>query len=219
MPPDTHSPWIFCRDEVDLLEEDIDEIYDVYQSQDGKVKTMEQAVMREQLDTEEWAEKEFALHMDFKWLMNKESGKSKEDDVEDVLFCDTTRPVFYEQVFRYIERVFAYATDLHARGGDTREHAFRIRINAKMVPIKCAVATSEESYGDPKSQAMAKKEYQLALVYLDRILLSLAFLAAEGDACAYAFLAPGTHMRRTLQQCVNRLSDHRHGFSSLLDSP
>lgn len=212
---DSQSPWTFERDEVDLLEEDIDDLYDSHQSLDGKIKTMEEAVILEQLETEERAEAEFALHVDVKWLSKRKEEKQaweKSFQPEQDLSCDTERPPFYETLFRFVDQVFLFATDLHKRGGNAAEHAFRVRMNIKMVPIKCAIAMSEETHEDPLSQAMAKKEYKLALVYLDRILISLAFLGAEGNDHAHAFLAPGIQMKRVLQQHLTRLGNHRSGF-------
>lgn len=210
---------MFRRDEVDLLEEDIDDIYDLHESISGRVQTMEQVIIAEQLDTEEQADSELAMQMDLKWLMNPRAEKplweSHNDRVnqEDDLVCDTQRPPFYEQLFRYADQVFIYASDAYARKGHSKEHAFRVRVNIKMVPIKCAIALSEETHDDPLSIALAKKEFSLAIVYLERILISLAFMAAEGDDQAHAFLAPGTQIKRHLQQYLTRLLNNRRGFT------
>lgn len=216
---DPNTPWIFRRDEVDLLEEDIDDIYDLHQSTHGRIQTMEQVVISEQLDTEEQADAELAMQMDLKWLLNPRTEKplweSRNDraNQEDDLSCDAHRPPFYEQLFRFADQVFFYATEVYERKNSSKENAFRIRVNVKMVPIKCAVALSEELHDDPLSFALAKKEFALALVYLDRILISLAFMAAEGDDHAQAFLAPGTQMRHHLQQYLTRLLNNRRGFT------
>jgi hypothetical protein len=216
---DAKFPWSFERDEVDLLEEDIDEIYRTYQSPKGEVKTIEQAIILEQLETEERAEAEFSLMMGVKGFFKKSEEKtvwgysSTEERVPEQSFsCETSRSPFYEHVFRFSEKVFVYAQDAYAHGGNKKEHAFRLRLNVKMIPIKCAVAMSEEMHDDPLSIAMAKKEYKLAIVYTERILISLAFLAADGDVRAKAFLAPGTHIKHVLQQHFLRLNNERRGF-------
>ena len=215
---DPLSPWMFRRDEIDLLEEDVDDLYDIHQSNDNRVETMEQMLIEEQLDTEEQAEAEFEHHMDVNWLLSgsaeKHFGISNKDPLDDDqdLSCDSYRPPFYEPLFLFVDEVFAYATRVHAKGGSTAELAFRVRINIKLVPIKCAIAVSEEMRDDPMSLAVAKKEYKLALVYLDRVLISLAFLAAEGDAYAQVFLAPGTKLKQIIMQNASRLNHRPRGF-------
>jgi hypothetical protein len=213
-------PWSFERDEVDLLEEDIDEIYRTYQSPKGEVKTIEQAIILEQLETEEHAEAEFSLMMGMKEFFKRSQEKtfwehsSKEERADELsISCETSRSPFYEHVFRFSENVYAYAKEVYAQGGNKTEHAFRLRLNVKMIPIKCAVAQSEEMHDDPLSIAMARKEYKLAIVYTDRILLSLAFLAADGDVRAKAFLVPGAHIKHVLQQHYLRLNNERRGFT------
>jgi hypothetical protein len=220
---DPQSPWIFRRDEVDLLEEDIDDIYDLHQSGQGRIQTMEQAIISEQLDTEEQAEAEFAMQIDMRNGTRFSSEKSvwevraEKMREEDDLVCDVQRSPFYEQVFRFADDAFVYASEVYARKNNDAENAFRIRINVKMVPIKCAIAFSEELHVDPMSLALARKEFTLAIVYLDRVLLSFAFMAAAGDERAQTFLAPGTKMKQILQQYLTRLLNHRRGGLNLYE--
>lgn len=220
---DPQSPWMFRRDEVDLLEEDIDDIYDLHQTSNGRFQTMEQIIISEQLDTEEQADAEFAMQMDVRNLTRFHSEKSpwethaekmrEEDDLE----CDVQRSPFYEQLFRFADEAFVYASEVYARKNDDAENAFRIRVNVKMVPIKCAVAFSEELHDDPVSLALAKKEFALAIVYLERVLISFAFIAAAGDERAQTFLAPGAHMKHVLQQYLTRLLNHRRSGLNLYE--
>lgn len=222
---DQQNPWIFRRDEVDLLEEDIDDIYDLHESSNGRIQTMEQALISEQLDTEEQAEAEFAMRMDIKWLLKPRTEKhlweSKTDrlreEEDDDLTCDAHRPPFYEQLFRFADHAFVYASHVYERKDHAAEHAFRIRINVKMVPIKCAVALSDVMYDDPMSLELAKKEFALAIIYLERVLISFAFMAAEGDEHAQSFLSPGTQLKQILQQYLTRLLHKRPGFSEGYD--
>lgn len=214
---------MFRRDEVDLLEEDIDDIYDLHQSSNGRIQTMEQVIISEQLDTEEQADAEFAMQMDVRNLIRSRTEKPswetraermrEEDDLE----CDVQRSPFYEQLFRFADEAFVYASEIYARKNDDAENAFRIRVNVKMVPIKCAVAFSEELHDDPMSLALAKKEFALAIVYLERVLISFAFIAAAGDERAQTFLAPGSHMKQGLQQYLTRLLNHRRGGLNLYE--
>lgn len=220
---DPQSPWIFRRDEVDLLEEDIDDIYDIHQSSRGRIQTMEQAIISEQLDTEEQADAEFTIQMDLRNITRSRAEKSswelraekmrEEDDLE----CDVQRSPFYEQVFRFADEAFVYASEVYARKNADAEHAFRVRVNVKMVPIKCAIALSEELHEDALSIALARKEFALAIVYLDRVLLSFAFMASAGDDRAQSFLKPGAHMKQILQQYLTRLLNHRRGGLNLYE--
>ncbi|OGL97921.1 hypothetical protein A2318_03900 [Candidatus Uhrbacteria bacterium RIFOXYB2_FULL_45_11] len=220
---DPQSPWMFRRDEVDLLEEDIDDIYDLHQSSNGRIQTMEQAIISEQLDTEEQADAEFTMQMDLRNVTRLRTEKSaweiqaekmrEEDDLE----CDVQRSPFYEQLFRFADEAFVYASEVYLRKDDAAEHAFRVRVNVKMVPIKCAIALSEELHDDVLSLALARKEFALAIVYLDRVLISFAFMAAAGDDRAQSFLKPGTHMKQILQQYLTRLLNNRRGGLNLYE--
>lgn len=221
--PDPHFPWSFRRDEVDLLEEDIDDLYDLHQSTSGRIQTMEQAIISEQLDTEEQADAEFTIRMDMRVFVNREGQKGGKGasvgvplvsthEEEDDLSCDASRPPFYEQLFQFADRVFVFASEAYARKDAEREHAFRVQINVKMVPIKCANALSDELHHDLVSLELAKKEYTLALVYLERILVSLAFMATEDHPEAQTFLAPGMQFKKTLIQHLTRLDRDRRGF-------
>lgn len=206
---------MFHRDEVDLLEEDIDDLYDLHESRDGRIQTMEQAIISEQLDTEEFAEADFAMHIDMRWLTDPKKevppwdARNERVCNEESLKCDVERPPFYEHVFRFADHAYAYAMGVYDRKQASAEHAFRVCINVKMVPIKCANGIFEETYDDPMSRAVAKKEFRLAIVYLERVLISFAFLASEGDEHAHAFLAPGSHLKHILEQHLARLSNRR----------
>lgn len=216
---DPLSPWMFRRDEIDLLEEDMDDLYDLHDSAKEEQETMEQMLISEQLDTEESAEVEFTHQMDIKWLlhkspdqMNQRFEKDREEDEQDISF-DPHRPPYYEQMFRFVNEVFTFATEMHQKGGEPAELAFRVLINIKLVPIKCAIAVSEELHDDPMSLAVAKKEYCLALVYLDRVLISLAFLGANGNMRAQSFLAPGTKLKQIIMQNAAQLNHRSNGFT------
>src|SRR3989338_226437 len=217
---DPQAPWMFRRDEVDLLEEDIDDLYDLHQSADGRIHSVEHAIISEQLDTEEQADAELTMQMDVKWLTRLHAQKpSWESDRErlrdeDDLTCDVSRPPFYEQLFRFADQVFVYVSDVYARQDEIKEHAFRVQVNIKMVPIKCANALSEEQHDDPLSLMIAKKEFALAIIYLERILLSLAFRAAAHEGRAQEFLAPGTQFKQRLQQHLARLLSDRRGIGT-----
>ncbi len=218
MIPDPHSPWMFQRDEVDLLEEEIDDLYDLHPSPDGRVETMEHAAIAEQLETEERADAELAMQVELKWFVQAQqagSGRSarpKHGPETPDLSCDTERSPFYEQLFRFSQNVCAHAELIYAQKEHAlRGHAFRALLNVKMLPVKCANAFSEEAQDDPFARAVAKKELNLARLYLDRVLVSLAFMAAEGDLVARSFLAPGTQIKHILQQQLSRLFPDKRG--------
>lgn len=211
---DPHFPWVFRRNEIDLLEEDIDALYDFYGSASKSGETIEQMIIDEQIETEDQADAEFARSVDLRlfsptqthWNVDREQYASDQD-----LILDTERPPFYEHLFHYAEAVYQHATQMYEKHQEDREHAFRIRLNVKMIPVKCAAAMSDELHEDPLSKAMALKQYKLGIIYFDRTLVSLAYLVAKGDEVAGGFIKPGMHMKSILQQHLTRLENHKRG--------
>ncbi len=217
---DPHSPWAFRRNEVDLLEEDVDEIYRLYGLLELPGRklittnlTMEQRLIQEQMETEELSEAEFSQNVNPLLLLQSsfpEPDPALEDfqpeiSLFDELLQDTKRPPFYEQVFLWSDVIFKLAKEAYETGDLFREQAFRIYINAKLIPIKLSVAMQEEMQDDPLAEVIAEKEYRIALIYLDRILESLQVMHSFEHKNFEQELKMGSHIKQILKELLMRL--------------
>lgn len=216
MPKELPFPWVFHRDEVDLLEEDMDEFFRLFDVLSDKAHDSELRVLKELEETEEQAEMELSNQMDVAMFIESANASEwnihtseSEDDFEQ---HHATRPPLYEEVFLFTKEVFDFADRLYHEDTEDRECAFRICVNAKSVPIKLANAISEETQMGRLSAEVAKKEYGLAIVFLDRVLISLAYLAAQGDDLARSFLPAGTVLLQQLKQQRTRLDNGSRRF-------
>jgi len=222
---DPNSPWAFRRNEVDLLEEDVDEIYRLYGLEDvpgrklsTKDLSMEQRLIQEQMETEEFSEAEFSQNVDPMLLMQPMFPESDpalaefqpESSMLEELLQDTKRPPFYEQVFLWSDAMFQIGKEIYEGKDLFREQAFRIYLNAKLVPIKLSVALQEELQEDPLAEVIAEKEYRLALTYLDRILESLQIMHSFEHKNFEQELKMGSHIKQIIKELLMRLRRRSH---------
>ena len=229
MPIDPEYPWTFHRNEVDLLEEDIDDIYDLYsplliagQKEKAYPVTMEENLIQEQMETEERSEAEFALRVNPS-MFGADSTLETEDPLSFLkdrsltseFVRESFRPPFYEHVFVWANRVFDLAKDLYEHSYPKSEQAFRVYLNAKMIPIKLSVGLIEESVEDAFADEVAEKEYVLALIYLDRILQSLAALEPLMIGDDATLMKKGAEIKQFIKELLARLrrrkQHHKNG--------
>lgn len=185
------NPWIFHRDELDLLEEDLDEIFHQHESQScSDVAKMEEQVLQEQVLTEESMataeilfEREEPLH--------EPSVQATIDSIPLVqaLRAQTIRDPLYEQIYVWAQRVFAYTTDQYFNKDHKEEDLFRIHINVYMIPIKFASA----------AEWHIEKDRQLCFLYFSRTLDSLQHRSFFGDKTAEQLMKEGRACERLSQ--------------------
>lgn len=211
-------PWLFHRDEIDLLEEDLDLLYDRFRSKSVK-KSMEQLLIQEQMETEDLFQTEFPLQMDIKTFLvrNKSllSDSSHEFDqypsVKELL-ADDVRSPFYCQILLWSKDVCAKAQKIYQKNDDRAKDAFCIFVNAKMVPIKIAYALEEEMQENPFAFEVAKKEYQLALIYLHRIQNAFNSLSHDQTGVFVSTRKMGVFLEQAIKQSIERISRRLNGF-------
>lgn len=168
--------WLFQRDEVDVLESELDALWDAY-SKPSKERTREAAILKEYADTEDWAETELLLRL----------GPAEEHG-EPCAHEEDRRRAFEEQpLTEYLrlglQRDPLYAEALQwARGtvevlmGVEGPEAFRVRVNALLVPVKLAYALMGEGHEGAAARETARSDYELARTYLARAAESLVRL-------------------------------------------
>lgn len=115
----THSenPWVFERDEIDLLEEDLDEIYRTH---------ADSQVLEELLEIQE-QEDDFVIARP----LDDTSTKS----VKEILRVCSYRNPLYELVFVWSQKVSGLAFQFYNKDS-LSEDAFVAYVVAKLIPIK-----------------------------------------------------------------------------------
>ncbi len=179
--------WLFQRDEVDVIESELDALWDAY-SKPSKERTREAAILKEYADTEDWAETELLLRLG-----------PAEDQGEPCSHEEDRRRAFeqvplVEYLRQGLQRDPLYVEALQWARGTTETlvavegyEAFRARINALLVPVKLAFALMGETHEGPAAKETARSDYELARTYLARAaesLVRLGFGAAAQRAGA-----------------------------------
>lgn len=186
------SPWLFRRDELDALEDQLDEVFDLHEQSRNQVQhALEKGVIAEQTRTEDLYEQRLAD------LLGPES-LAADDEGEDGHVCENCqgtgipegvpirdllgqrRDAIYVRAYAWSTKVFLWARDCYWEQGMRNRDMFRVNVNAYLVPVKIAFALTEEARGDEHSAAIASMEYELASTYLSRVRESLGSLRAMG---------------------------------------
>ncbi len=176
---------MFRRDEIDLLEEEID---DLYKKHGGSSKTLamsaEVAVLREQRDTEEQAETDLALKLSLRGI-NPVAALSptplcvQEEGLGDRPSDQIRAHPMYQFARAWacaLREVAGYGYETHTK---LRKDFFRVYANANLVPIKIFTALCEGSQEDKLGLEVAQEAFELAVVYMGRIQESLTRLRQD----------------------------------------
>lgn len=196
---------MFERNEIDLLEEDLDDIYQEYEpSTREPILKMEGRVLQEQLETEAEFEADLALKIGPEHLLRESSLDSEaksfgKESLKDVLQAHASRDPIYERVYLWAKHVANYSHENYKHDKVHSEDAFRALVNVKMIPIKLACVRSEFSQRDSVSGQIAKKEQRLCLTYFTRTLQALQNLAFSGDEEALILFQEGETLQNKVQ--------------------
>ncbi len=196
------NPWIFHRDEIDLLEEEIDELYRQHESTKGdSVSKMEDRLLQEQLETEELSEAELTLQIGPEYLLPQIQSSNTDSALPDESLVQTLRThayrdPLYVRIYTWAQCTFAYASNRYHKEGVRDEAVFRAYINAKMIPIKFVASQTERLSKDSIGEQIAQKEGSLCLTYFERTLDSLEHRSFLGDEKATALLQEGKELER-----------------------
>jgi len=218
-------PWMFRRDEIDVLEEEFDDIFRRHATAaHAKFRAIEEPVLREQMDTEEATEAELLARMGADWLSSAPGPASAgaacaHDELASVrplresLRRDVTRDPFYERTYLWASRTFRWARDRYAQESERSRDLFRVYVNAFLVPAKIAFGQAEESHEEPDAREVAAKEYELAATYLDRTRESLTVIWETGGQEAEV-----GWIRREADEIAQALRDMRKRIESMRQS-
>lgn len=183
-PQDQEFPWVFRRDEIDILEDELEDLYETYH-RPGDVPSFESSVLCEQLDTEERSDQELSTRLGFDVLeppppaMVVSRDAAAPSDVwsewQEELIHVRSHPL-YQQAKTWAAQVKPVAKRGYEQGGAYAGELFRIYANVNLVPLKIFTALCEEMHEDDVGYEVAREEYRLALTYVDRILESMSLM-------------------------------------------
>lgn len=178
---DHDYPWLFHRDEVDLLEDELEDLYTKFACDPQETPlTEEAAILREQWETEEFSDAELTLKLGLGMLREQRQAPptvpvpSDEEEDEEEFVESIRRHPLYQSARLWAALVRDLAKAGYDRQTHTSRHFFRAYANVNLVPIKIFAALAEEMCDDPLGQTVAEEEYILALIYLDRVRRSLS---------------------------------------------
>lgn len=216
--------WLFQRDEIDLLEDELEDLYLYVEHLHLPKTAMESVVLKELTDTEDQGEDELTLELGTELLHNHnhhheplvaEQGGDERGSVREQLRGQLERDPLYLRAYAWSDGLFAYAKESYRSGQDTSKDMFRVYVNAKMIPIKLSIGRAQDPKEDPILFHLIEKEYELALIYLDRTLESLEHLVQQGYGVLLPFVSSGQAFRRVLKQAIDHLESPSSSFPAL----
>ncbi|MBI5794252.1 hypothetical protein HZA87_04190 [Candidatus Uhrbacteria bacterium] len=179
---DHEYPWLFHRDEVDLLEDELDDLYAAFGTDPREAPmTQEAAVLQEQRQTEELADAELTLKLSMGMLHEDRhpvppvvESPADADEEEDHVLLGIRQHPLYQSARLWAALLRGLAKAGYDRDDHDRQHFFRAYANVNLIPIKIFAALCEQMHDDPLADTVAEGEYLLALTYLQRVRQSLS---------------------------------------------
>lgn len=183
-PQDQDFPWVLRRDEIDILEDELEDLYETFH-REGDVPSFESAILREQLDTEEQSDQVLSGRLGFdvleppnSVLSARESSAPPSDPISawrQELSYVRAHPLF-QKARQWATTMKPAARNGYEQGGAYAAECFRIYANANLVPLKIFTGMCEELHEDALGFEIAYEEYRLAVTYVERILESMSFM-------------------------------------------
>ncbi|MBT5808176.1 hypothetical protein HOI18_02765 [Candidatus Uhrbacteria bacterium] len=210
----SHSPWLFHRDEVDLLEDQIEDLYHKHQGPLTPTMTMEQEVLSEQLQTEEHSDIDLSENFKESFVDSMKRSKPQsfgETDISSPLLgLGAHRHPLYRQARDWSVVVYDYAKERYDDGVRTRD-VFRVYANVNLVPIKLSVALLEEVGEGVMPVEIAIHEYRLANVYLKRVVDCLAHVGAQTieDDSVNSMIRIGRKLHKIIEKRMSDLENRQ----------
>lgn len=171
--------WLFQRDEVDVLEAELDDVWNRHMRR-GKGHVDEESVLREYAETEDRSDTDLLLQFG---AAHMEEGPCTHEDQQrqafesmtalEYLRRGTERDALYAGAYVWARQVSTWAQEHAVSGAPDNKERFRVYLNALLVPVKIAFAQAGEVHEGPQARAASDSDYELALVYLGRASESL----------------------------------------------
>lgn len=204
--------WLFQRDEVDLLEAELDDVWEKYMrralpaGRQDKGHGDEQEVLREYAETEDRSDTDLLLqfggaHVEEGPCAHEEQQRKTFESLTtvDYLRQGTQRDALYAGAYAWANRAAKWAQEQHANGAPNAKEFFRLYLNALLVPVKLAFAQAGEVHEGRPARAATAADYELALIYLKRAAqslqrLGLAPLVSEAERIALLIAERRRHL-------------------------
>jgi hypothetical protein len=208
------SPWFFFRDDLDVLEEDIDTVFLRHQNRHADVDThaMEHEVLEEHAQSEPDPDSDGTMAIDS--CVCPDCGQDHAagwlDDprpLSEILREGQWQDELYAKARRWADGLFAWSGRAYERLVCKDRDLFRLHVNVCLVPEKIARSREVEVAEDPLAFARADKELSLALIYLDRAMESLRrFVQRLPNPQRWqAYVVTGMELRRLLERRYTHL--------------
>lgn len=216
---DQDFPWVFRRDEIDIMEDELEDLYETYHLH-GDIPSFESSVLCEQLDTEEKSDQELSVRLGFNVLEPPAPSmvSSRDSDAPSDTwsawheeFVHVRSHPLYQQAKIWSAQVKPIAKRGYEQGGAYAGELFRIYANVNLVPLKVFMALCEEMYEDDIGDEIAREEYRLALTYLDRIFESMSLIVFAPGLDAW--IKHSRDSAHVLHEAIHRAMDatpHSH---------
>lgn len=176
---DPRHPWVFERDDVDLLEDQIEDVFHTYTKKSPSDHQMEFQVLEEQLETESRSFAPVNIDIDDQSPLDCERHPFDTTPIKEIMRSHLHRDPLFVRARRWSNQLFRLAKQRREQEGDRGRDLFRIMVNTNFVPIKLFVAIGEHMHGDEVGMEVAEQEYALARLYLNRVQESLATVCAR----------------------------------------
>lgn len=209
-------PWMFSRDEFDLLEDEYTGIFKKHENDDSdsEVYLMEQEIIDEQMETEEKFE-ESNIEEGSSWesvsqvvlLSPKEQVQDTDTrSIKELLQERKTIDPLYANAFSWATHVFKWSGKQYYKKDIKQYHLFRVHVNVYLVPAKISFAQNEHTHDDMHVKMMAMKEYDLAIIYCNRVIASLRqYQDMSRDFTPAAMVEKGKIVLKQIEEARNRL--------------
>lgn len=165
---------MFFRDEISVLEDELNDLYIQHGRGVSKgITTIEAQVLCEQIETEESSNAELLLKLGPDAYLHLHEGAERESGFSLNDYMHGINEFFGDPVYHHA-KVWAtamreIARQQYVKGGYGRKDAFRVYANVNLVPVKIIVALVESAHGDSKGIEIAFQNYFLSFTYLHRI--------------------------------------------------
>ena len=215
---DQNYPWIFHRDEIDLLEDELEDLYEKYGRASGHSKTFESTILSEQIETEEHSDAQLSRRLGFDFFQKisesffsspEESQNLKEDSHQETEFIRSH--ALYQKAKIWAATLRSFTKQKYQEGGPYASEYFRIYANLNLIPLKVFTGLSEELHEDRVGFEVAQEAYTLSLIYLQRVQESLGLVrfGAEDVEWFEQRLKETNEMRQLITSQVKELKRRR----------
>ncbi|MBI4592111.1 hypothetical protein HY733_01550 [Candidatus Uhrbacteria bacterium] len=176
-PHEQGYPWMFHRDEIDLLEDELEDLYETFPP-DADPPTFETMVMREQWETEEQSEQELTSRLEGTLLepldpslfsIRQVSACSDSDESWHHEMVQMRIHPFFQEAKRWVTFVKPLVKQRYEQAISDAPEWFRIYANLNMVLLKIFTGLCEERHGGEVGETLAWEAYQLAHTYVGRV--------------------------------------------------